>query len=152
MKGYRTEEILRQHICVFYEPRDVELGKPEQALQEAAKFGRAEDEGWRVRKDGSRFWANVIITAVKDEAGRLRGFGKMIRDITERKATEEKLRRSEAYLAEAQKLAHTSSWAWNLATGELFWSEEHFRIFGLNSKTAKRLTNCFFQMIHPQTG
>jgi PAS domain S-box-containing protein len=71
MKGYSSQEILGRQFSLFYEPRDIESGKPEHGLKEAAAMGRFEDEGWRVQKDGSRFWANVIITALKDEAGKL---------------------------------------------------------------------------------
>src|ERR1700676_1398468 len=77
MKNYSSKEILGRHFSRFYEPLDAELGKPERALKEAAVAGRFEEEGWRVRKDGSRFWANVIMTAVKDEAGKLQGFVKV---------------------------------------------------------------------------
>jgi PAS domain S-box-containing protein len=95
MKNYSSQEILGRHFSRFYEPRDVELGKPERALKEAAVAGRFEDEGWRVRKDGSRFWANVITTAMKDEAGKLQGFVKVTQDMTERKRAEEALRENE---------------------------------------------------------
>jgi PAS domain S-box-containing protein len=86
-----SQEILGQHFSLLYEPRDVESGKPEHGLG----AGRFEDEGWRVRKDGSRFWANVIITALKDEAGKLQGFVKVTRDMSERRRAEKALRASE---------------------------------------------------------
>jgi len=92
LKGYRAEEIIGQSFARFYPEEDVRAGKPSQELEVAAAEGRFEDEGWRVRKDGSRFWANVVITALRDEAGRLRGFGKVTRDFTERKRAEEELR------------------------------------------------------------
>src|SRR5438034_1184337 len=98
IKGYNFEEIRGRHFSVFYPPEDIERGKPDYQLKVAAQEGRCEDEGWRIRKDGSRFWANVAITALKDDAGVLYGFGKVTRDITERKwameATFEKLFRS----------------------------------------------------------
>jgi PAS domain S-box-containing protein len=89
LKGYRVEEIVGEHFSRFYPPEDVQRGKPEMELRVATAEGRFEDEGWRVRKDGSRFWANVIITALRDAAGNLRGFGKITRDQTERKQMEE---------------------------------------------------------------
>ena len=89
IKGYRSEEIIGQHFSRFYPTEDVEQGKPAFELKIAGERGRFEDEGWRVRKDGSQFWANVVITALRDGTGRLRGFGKVTRDITERKRTEE---------------------------------------------------------------
>jgi PAS domain S-box-containing protein len=92
IKGYRAEEIIGQHFSRFYTPDDVANGKPRRSLEEAATTGRFEEEGWRVRKDGSRFWANVIFTALLDEKGQLRGFAKITRDITVRKRAEELLR------------------------------------------------------------
>jgi PAS domain S-box-containing protein len=92
IKGYRTEEIIGQHCSRFYAEEDVQAGKPDQQLRVAATCGRSEDEGWRVRKDGSRFWASVITTAVRDEAGTLKGFSKITRDLTERKQSEERFR------------------------------------------------------------
>ncbi len=101
IKGYRAPEILGRHFSVFYPPEDVAAGKPEALLVFAAAEGRVEDEGWRVRKDGSRFWADVVITALYDDHDRLRGFGKVTRDMTERRAAEQKLRDSEQRLASA---------------------------------------------------
>jgi PAS domain S-box-containing protein len=89
IKGYKSKEIIGQHFSRFYPQEDVEQGKPANELKVATEQGRFEEEGWRVRKDGSRFWANVVITALRDATGRLRGFGKVTRDITERKRTEE---------------------------------------------------------------
>jgi PAS domain S-box-containing protein len=95
IKGYRREEILGQHFSRFYPPEDVARGKPQLGLQVAAREGRFEDEGWRVRKDGSLFWANVVITALRDEHGKVTGYGKVTRDLTARKQAEEGLRQSE---------------------------------------------------------
>lgn len=92
IKGYTAEEILGQHFSRFYPREAIERGWPQHELESAAAAGRFEDEGWRVRKDGSRFWANVIITALRDEAGNLKGFAKVTRDLTERKEAEESLK------------------------------------------------------------
>ncbi len=94
IEGYGAGEILGRHFSVFYTAEDLERGHPENELRLAASKGRYEEEGIRVRKDGSRFWASVLITALKDEGGNLRGFSKVARDITERKRSEDALRRS----------------------------------------------------------
>ncbi|HEX4614140.1 MAG TPA: PAS domain S-box protein [Urbifossiella sp.] len=94
-KGYKAGEIIGQHFSKFYPQADIDRGWPEHELKVATAEGRFEDEGWRVRKDGTQFWANVVITALRDEQGELRGFSKVTRDLTERKKAEEVLRRSE---------------------------------------------------------
>ena len=91
IKGYSAEEILGQHFSKFYPQESIERGKPQHEIQIAAAEGRFEDEGWRVRKDGSRFWANVIITALRGSDGRLKGFSKVTRDFSDRKRAEEAL-------------------------------------------------------------
>jgi PAS domain S-box-containing protein len=91
IKGYRAEEIIGRHFSQFYTQEDVESGRPADLLKIAAAEGRTENEGWRVRKDGSRFWANVTITALRDDKGQLRGFSKVVRDFTERKRAQEAL-------------------------------------------------------------
>ncbi|HZT65477.1 MAG TPA: PAS domain S-box protein [Acidimicrobiales bacterium] len=99
MKGYRAEEIIGQHFRVFY-PREVqEANHPEHELELAVRHGRYEEEGWRVRRDGSRFWANVVITALFDEGGTLIGFAKVTRDLTERGRAQTELQTSEAHLS-----------------------------------------------------
>src|SRR5256885_1175973 len=76
LKGWKREEIIGQHFSRFYPKEDIEKGKTEMELKVAEREGRFEDEGWRVRKDGSRFWANVVVTALRDNNGTLRGYGK----------------------------------------------------------------------------
>jgi PAS domain S-box-containing protein len=93
--GYTESEILGKHFSCFYAPEDLVANRPYEVLQAVIKSGHFEDIGWRVRKDGTRFWADVSITALRDESGRLRGFSKLTRDITERKTTVEKLRQSQ---------------------------------------------------------
>jgi PAS domain S-box-containing protein len=95
IKGYRAEEIIGKHFSCFYPPDAVESGWPERELQTAAKEGLFEDEGWRLRKDGSKFWANVVITALRDETGKLKGFSKITRDLSDRKRADAVLKDSE---------------------------------------------------------
>jgi two-component system cell cycle sensor histidine kinase/response regulator CckA len=95
IKGYRADEIMGQHFSRFLPREDIEAGKPALALKIAVEQGTYEETGWRVRKDGTRFWANVVITAIRDQAETLRGFSKVTRDITERKHLEEQLRQSQ---------------------------------------------------------
>ena len=95
IKGYTADEIIGRHFSSFYPPDDVAAGKPAWELEVAAREGRVEDEGWRLRKDGSRFWANVVISAVRDNQGQVTGFTKVTRDVTERRGAEEALRQSE---------------------------------------------------------
>ena len=95
MKGYRAEDIIGKHFSTFYPPEALERNWPAKELEMAARDGRFEDEGWRVRKDGTHFWANVVITALRDEQGKLIGFGKVSRDLSERRGAEQHLRESE---------------------------------------------------------
>jgi PAS domain S-box-containing protein len=95
IKGYAADEIIGRHFSVFYTREAVERGWPAHELKLAATEGRFEDDGWRVRKDGSQFWANVIITALRDESGKLVGYSKITRDLTERRLTDEALRQTE---------------------------------------------------------
>src|SRR6266403_1624606 len=98
LKGYRTEEIIGKHFSQFYAPEDVQSGRPESNLRQAVQKGECEDEGWRMRKDGSRFWANVVITALRHADGSLQGFAKVTRDMTERHGKEETLARAKDLL------------------------------------------------------
>lgn len=98
IKGFKAGEIIGKPISTFYTPEDIAQNKPEQLLKAAIDHGSVEDEGWRVRKDGSRFWANVVVTALRDDSGQLQGFAKITRDITEQKSAEKMLEEREAAL------------------------------------------------------
>jgi PAS domain S-box-containing protein len=93
IKGYKADEIVGKHFSIFYPPEDIAAHKTERELETATRDGRFEEEGWRVRKDGSRMWANVTITALRNPAGKLIGFAKVTRDLTERRVAEEETRR-----------------------------------------------------------
>lgn len=105
IEGYTADEIRGVHFSVFFPKEDVDAGEPEATLERARRDGRTECEGWRIRKDGSRFWANVILTAIRDEHGRLHGFGEITRDLTERRkddlALQESVARTSAVVAAA---------------------------------------------------
>lgn len=104
IKGYSAEEIIGRHFSQFYTADDRKSGVPHRALSIAAATGRFEAEAWRVRKDGSLFWANVVIDAIHDDIGNLTGFAKITRDITERRNAQEALERAHEQLAQAQKM------------------------------------------------
>jgi PAS domain S-box-containing protein len=108
IKGYRAEKVLGRHFSCFYQREDIEAGKPAIELAAAAANGWVEDEGWRVRKDGSRFWANVMISALRDPSGKLRGFAKVSRDITVRKEAEETLRQQESLERQSAELKRSN--------------------------------------------
>ena len=109
IKQYRAEEIIGRHFSAFYPPEDLASNKPAMELKIAAKEGRFEDEGIRIRKDGTPFWANVIITAVRDDDGTLVGFAKVTRDLTERRAAQEREIANARRLAEAEAANATKS-------------------------------------------
>ena len=117
IKGYTPSEIIGQHFSVFYPQKDILAGKPPHELKVAARVGRFEDEGWRLKKDGSAFWANVIITAVRDERNKLVGFAKVTRDLTERRAAEAKS------VADARRIARAE--AANTAKSEFLAAMSH---------------------------
>src|SRR5436305_557236 len=114
IKGFQAEEIVGQHFARFYPREDVESGKPRTDLARAPASGRHEDEGWRIRKDGSAFWANVVFTAIRDQSGILRGFAKLTRDLTERNKVE-------ATLTDAKAAAEKA----NLAKSDFLSSMSH---------------------------
>jgi PAS domain S-box-containing protein len=114
IKGFQSDEIVGKHFARFYTKGDVADGKPQHDLDSAAASGRYEDEGWRVRKDGSTFWANVVFTAIRDQEGHLRGFAKLTRDLTERNKVE-------AILTDAKAVAEKA----NLAKSDFLSSMSH---------------------------
>ncbi|HEX7808654.1 MAG TPA: PAS domain S-box protein [Thermoanaerobaculia bacterium] len=114
IKGYSADEILGQHFSSFYPADEVASGKPQLDIDAVTANGRHEDEGWRIRKDGSLFWANIVFTAIRDQAGNLRGFAKLTRDLTERNKVE-------AILTNARAVAETA----NLAKSDFLSSMSH---------------------------
>jgi PAS domain S-box-containing protein len=123
MKGYRAEEIIGQCFSRFYPPADIQAGKPRLLLEQAAHAGRVADEGWRVRKDGSLFWAYTVLTALYDEAGVVNGYAKITSDVTERKRTADELQDTLQRLEDANKrleeLDHLKSLSISITSHEL---------------------------------
>ncbi|MGF7175029.1 PAS domain S-box protein [Azospirillum doebereinerae] len=103
-KGYRADEIIGQSFSLFYSVDDQKAGVPQRALATALAEGKFEAEGWRIRKDGTRFWANVVIDPIRDDGGTLIGFAKVTRDITERRRTQEALEETRQALFQSQKM------------------------------------------------
>jgi len=104
IKGYKPDEIVGQHFSRFYTPEDLDAGVPKRALETARDTGRYESEGWRVRKDGTRFWASVVIDAIRDDEGKLIGFAKITRDMTEKREAQLRLDESREQLFRSQKM------------------------------------------------
>jgi PAS domain S-box-containing protein len=149
IKGYKAEEIIGRHFSTFYLPEEAATGICEQELEDAQKYGRIEVEGWRLRKDGSRFWAVVVITALYDHERTLRGFAKVTRDITERRNATEALMRHERLLAETQRVARLGSWERDEYTGELTWSDELFDIFGIDRADTPPMWDGYLALLEP---
>ncbi|HEY8944379.1 MAG TPA: PAS domain S-box protein, partial [Polyangiaceae bacterium] len=145
IKGYKANEIIGQHCSAFYTPEDLARGAPEQELERASRLGRVEEEGWRLRKDGSRFWAHLVITALRDDSGTLRGYGKVTRDLTTRRVASEQLQSAEQrfhHLVDAvidyaifllDPTGHVSTWNSGAKRVKGYTAEEiignHFSIF-----------------------
>ncbi len=148
IKGYRQEEILGRHFSVFYPQEDIERSKPEYELRVVEAEGVYEEEGWRVREDGSKFWASVLITALRDDTGQLRGFSDLTRDITGQRRSEEALRESEYRLRLAVESTGLGTWDFNPLTEELRWDERCKAMFGLPPE-AEVDYDTFLAGLHP---
>jgi PAS domain S-box-containing protein len=135
MKGYTAPEIIGKHFSCFYLPAAIESGHPDDELRIAAREGRYTEEGWLVRKDGSRFWAEIIIGAVYSADGDLRGFAKVTRDLTKRRAAEQQLRTSVRRLSLATDALHAGIWDWDILTDAIVWDERMCEIYGIPSDT-----------------
>jgi PAS domain S-box-containing protein len=149
IKGYKAREIIGRHFSTFYLPEDAATGICEAELRDAQKYGRIEAEGWRLRKDGSRFWAAVAITALFDEDGTLRGFAKVTRDTTERRQATAILLEHERLLAEAQHLARLGSWEWDIGADRLTWSDELFAMFGVSPSEFEPTYEAYLARLDP---
>jgi PAS domain S-box-containing protein len=149
IKGYTAEEILGEHFSRFYEPDDVAAGLPAQMLARAARQGRTQGRGWRVRKDGGRFYAQVTLTALIDGQGRLSGYAKITQDVTAEREAERVRREREFQLAEAQAVAQLGSFEWALAGDQVTWSPELYRILGVDPASYRGTLDGLLALFHP---
>ena len=144
LKGYKAEEIIGKYFSCFYSEEERNTGKPEEELRRAAAEGQIADQGWRICKDGSRFWADVSITAIHDESGNLQGFSKVTHDITERKKVEDALRFSEAryrsLFQDNPTMIFTIDTEWTIQTANPFSAKElGYTIDELEGQTVLKL-------------
>ncbi len=147
--GYRSEEVIGRPAAMFFTTEDQANGLPERELRTAQSEGRATDENWLVRKDGGRFWASGVTTALRDDNGGVRGFVKVLRDLTDRRQTEEALRESENRLRVALSAAQMGTWHWDIATNRQTLDESLVRLCGLGSGKQIRTLEDFLRTIHP---
>lgn len=136
IKGYRANEVVGRHFSIFYTSDDIARGKPQHHLDVAARLGQVEDEGWRVRKDGSRFWADVVLTAIRDHNLRPIGFSKIVHDLTERKRADEALRESQELLRLSLDSALDAVITMNEGGVITLWNAQAEKIFGWTSLEA----------------
>jgi PAS domain S-box-containing protein len=129
--GYTAEEALGQHTALTFPEEERRAGRPERELRQAAATGSASDDNWVVRKDGSRFWASGVTTALRDEAGRLCGFVKTFRDLSERWAAEQAVAESEARLRVALAAARMGTWRWDIRSNRDRLDGSLLRLLGL---------------------
>lgn len=149
LSGFESEESIGRFMNCFYTVDAIAAGKPYALLERAKRSGTAEDEGWRVRKDGTRFYADVVISALHDTSGALIGFAKIIRDITERKRNEEALKESRNRLEAAASAGIVGVWEWNLDTNELFWDSVMCKLYGINEDNFAGAYQAWENAVHP---
>ena len=131
IEGYRAEEIIGQHFSCFYIPEDIEKRHPNEELHKAVEHGRYAEEDWRVKKDGSRFFAEAVVTPIYSDSGALLGFAKVVHDLTSRKRTDDELKSSAARLSLATHILGAGVWDWDLRTNESVWDEAIREMYGL---------------------
>lgn len=145
--GYRPDEIIGRHYSCLYIPEDQREGTPMTHLAAAAK-GNMHREGWRQRKDGSPFFADVVVTALHDKGGTLRGFAEITRDITERRLADRQLLVMDLQLRTAEMLAKMGSWSWDIATNRVEWSDNLYALFGVTRADIPDIPAVFMDHVH----
>ncbi|HEX3860296.1 MAG TPA: PAS domain S-box protein [Stellaceae bacterium] len=148
LQGFEETEILGQPIERLFSPDAVAAGVPARLLAVAAAEGRCEDEDWRIRKDGTRFFANVILTAMHDPTGQLLGFAKVTSDVSARRQAQDKLHASEEQFKRAQRLAEIGSAWWDIRTRTVEWSDETYRIYGVSREAFDPSLQGILEFIH----
>lgn len=148
--GYKAREAIGQHFSRFYTYADIESGIPQQELQIAIAQERLETEGWRIRRDGSQFWANVVTTILKDGSGQIKGFSQVVRDVSERQRTEEFLRHSEERLRLTLEASQIGIWEWNLPAREIRWSLQQEALFDLAPGSFAGTYEAVLDRIYPE--
>ncbi|MBT0568797.1 PAS domain S-box protein [Curvibacter sp. CHRR-16] len=149
VKGYEAEEIIGKPISVFYTPEDVATGKPERLLQQAKLQGSAKDMGQRVRKNGERFSADVVIVALNDEDGHFNGYAKVVRDISDRVDSEKALRDSWNRLRAAASAGIIGIWDWDLQTQHLYWDSVMHKLYGVSEEDWEGVYGAWLRAVHP---
>ena len=148
--GYAQEEVLGAKADLIFTPEDRKAGAPERELLEAERTGEAQDQRWHLKKDGARFFADGVMTALRDDGGNLRGFAKVLRDSTERELTEEALRRSEERLRLALETVQLGDWEMNLSTQRAQRSLRHDQIFGYDALLPEWSYDVFLEHVLPE--
>jgi PAS domain S-box-containing protein len=149
INGYRPDEVVGRDFALLFSEEDRKGGRPAHLLRLAAEQGRVEDEGWRVRKGGARFWANAVITALRSSDGELVGFAKVTRDLSERRAAEQALRLRERQLSDTQALAGLGSWEWDVRADRVTWTDELYRMYGLQPQVFGATFAAYLERVHP---
>lgn len=149
MLGYTVSDVVGTHFSRFHDEEGVARGEPDRLLAAAVDEGRVEVEAPRIRKDGTRFWANLVITPLYGDDGRHSGFVTVVRDMTVARATEMELRDRERHFADMQSLAGLGSWVWDIDTNAVVWSDELFRIYGLRPSGFGATVEAYLALVHP---
>ncbi len=148
--GYSETEIIGQHHSCFYIPEAIQEGHPAMALEKALAEGKYQEEGWRIRRDGSRFWANVLITPVRDDNGRLTGFARFVQDATEARQAKEALLESEQRLTLAFRASEEGVWDWNMETGAVWYSPHWQEMLGYQEGEIEAHFRTWEALLHPE--